>query len=118
MVVLSAPFSQVSGAPVAVSGWRTQSITGGSGLRNRRLPDGRLEPAGFACLTSNQANVSPGITLAQVFAAVRSVKLPGGDIHVAPASRGLANLRSFFWLEGASQAPVDLSLNGFELHAE
>jgi hypothetical protein len=87
-------------------------------LRNRRLPDGRLEPAGFACLTSSQASVSPGITLAQVFAAVRSVKLPSGNIHVAPASRGLANLKSFFWLEGASQAPVDLAVNGFELHAE
>jgi hypothetical protein len=58
-------------------------------LRNRRLPDGRLEPAGFACLTSNQANVSPGITLAQVLAAVKAVRLPGGKIHVAPASRGL-----------------------------
>ena len=32
MVVLSAPFSQVSGAPVAVSGGRTQSVTSGSGL--------------------------------------------------------------------------------------
>jgi hypothetical protein len=36
MVVLSAPFSQVSGAPVAVSGRRTQSVTSGSGLRNAR----------------------------------------------------------------------------------
>src|SRR5215207_4341102 len=36
MVVLSAPFSQVSGAPVAVSGWRTQSITGGSGVNATR----------------------------------------------------------------------------------
>src|SRR5215211_7810401 len=87
-------------------------------LRNRRLPDGRLEPAGFACLASNQASVSPGITIAQVFAAVRSVKLPGGSIHVVPASRGLANLKSFFWLEDASQAPVDLPLSGSELHAE
>jgi hypothetical protein len=53
-----------------------------------------------------------------VYAAVRDVKLPGGTIRVAPASRGLANLKSFFWLEGASQAPVDLPINGFELHAE
>jgi len=52
-----------------------------------------------------------------VYAAVRNVKLPGGNIHVAPASRGLANLKSFFWLEGASQAPVDLSIDGFDLHA-
>jgi hypothetical protein len=77
-------------------------------LRNRRLPDGSLEPAGFSCLTSNQVSVDPGIRLAQVYAAVRNVKLPGGSIHVAPASRGLANLKSFFWLEGTSQAPVDL----------
>jgi hypothetical protein len=27
-------------------------------------------------------------------------------------------LKSFFWLEGASHAPVDLAVNGFELHAE
>jgi hypothetical protein len=53
-----------------------------------------------------------------VYAAVRTVKLPGGNIHAAPASRGLANRNSFFWLEGASQAPVDLPINGFELHAE
>src|SRR5215207_9176512 len=34
MVVLAAPFSQVSGTPVAVSGEPTQSVTGGSGLRS------------------------------------------------------------------------------------
>src|SRR6266508_883833 len=33
MVVFAAPFSQVSGTPVAVSGEPTQSVTGGSGLR-------------------------------------------------------------------------------------
>jgi len=87
-------------------------------VRNRRLPDGRLEPAGFACLASNQVSVSSGITLAQVHAAVRNVKLPGGKIRVTPTSRGLANLKSFFWLEGASQAPVNLSIDGFKLHAE
>src|SRR5215210_3023250 len=32
MVVLATPFSQVSGAPVAVPGSRGQSVTGGSGL--------------------------------------------------------------------------------------
>jgi hypothetical protein len=32
MVVFAAPFSQVSGTPVAVSGKPTQSVTGGSGL--------------------------------------------------------------------------------------
>ena len=74
-------------------------------LRNRRLPDGRLEPAGFACLTSNQVSVSPGITLAQVYAAVRTVKLPGGNIQVTPASQGLSNLKSYFWVEGVEQEP-------------
>ena len=27
-------------------------------------------------------------------------------------------MTSFFWLEGASQAPVDLPIDGFNLHAE
>ena len=87
-------------------------------LRNRRRPDGRLEPAGFACLTSNQASVSPGITLAQVYAAVRTVKLPGGNIQVTPASQGLSNLKSYFWVEGVEQAPVDLQVGGSTVHAE
>src|SRR5215218_10478379 len=41
MVVLATPFSQVSGAPVAVPGSRGQSVTGGSGLRDGHLD---LEP--------------------------------------------------------------------------
>jgi hypothetical protein len=37
---------------------------------------------------------------------------------VTPKVRGLSNLASFFWLEGASQPPVDLLLSGSVLHAE
>ena len=87
-------------------------------LRNRRFPDGRTEPAGYECLDPGRSNLGPGVTIAQVYAAIRNVKLPGGKIQVAPSVQGLANLESFFWLEGASQAPVDLSIAGSILHAE
>jgi hypothetical protein len=53
-----------------------------------------------------------------VYDAVRNVKLPGGKIRITPERRGLANLESFVWLEGAAQPPVDLSIAGFVLHAE
>ena len=32
--------------------------------------------------------------------------------------RGLANLESYFWVTGAVQAPVDLSIGGSTVHAE
>jgi hypothetical protein len=57
-------------------------------IRTAHLPDGRTEPAGFQCVTLDQAVVSPGVTLAQVFEAVRKVKLPGGEIGVEPQVRG------------------------------
>jgi len=47
-----------------------------------------------------QAVATPGVTVAQVFEAVRRVKLPGGEIGVEPGVRGLANLESFFWVDG------------------
>jgi hypothetical protein len=87
-------------------------------LRSLQLPDGSTEPAGFECLNPAQADVSPGVTLSQVFAAVRNVKLPGGRIRAVPSVRGLANLQSFFWLENASQPPVELSIAGSVLYAE
>jgi hypothetical protein len=87
-------------------------------LRNILYPDGRTEPAGFQCLNPRQAEVNPGITFAQVFSAIRSVKLPGGRIHGTPATRGLANLRSFFWVDGVLQEPVELSIAGSVLYAE
>jgi hypothetical protein len=58
------------------------------------------------------------VTVAQVFEAVRRVKLPGGEIGVAPEVRGLANLESFFWVQGAAQSPVDLRVGGSTVHAE
>lgn len=87
-------------------------------LRTIRFPDGRAEPAGWDCLRASQAIVSPGVTLSQVYDAVQKVELPGGTIGVTPKVRGLSNLASFFWLEGASQPPVDLLLSGSVLHAE
>jgi hypothetical protein len=53
-----------------------------------------------------------------VFEAVRRLKLPGGEIGAEPEVRGLANLESFFWVEGANQPPVDLQVGGSTVHAE
>ena len=86
-------------------------------FRDIVFPDGRVEPSGHACLDPNQDGVVPGVTLSQVFAAIRSIRLPGGRIRVVPAARGLANLESFFWVEGVSQAPVELSIAESVLHA-
>jgi PKD domain len=58
------------------------------------------------------------VTVAQVFEAVRRVKLPGGEIGVEPEARGLANLESFFWVEGANQPPVELQVGGSTVRAE
>jgi hypothetical protein len=87
-------------------------------LRTLHLPDGRAEAAGSRCVTLDQAVATPGVTVAQVFEAVRRVKLPGGEIGVEPGVRGLANLESFFWVEGANQEPVDLQVGGSTVHAE
>lgn len=87
-------------------------------FRTIHFPDGTSAPAGFQCVTLNQANASPGITAAQVFAAVRRVKLPGGEIGAVPEVRGLANLESFFFVRGANQPPVDLQVGGSVVHAE
>ena len=76
------------------------------------------ESAGFSCVSLEQAVATPGVTVAQVFEAVRRVKLPGGEIGVEPGVRGLANLESFFWVEGANQEPVDLQVGGSTVHAE
>lgn len=84
--------------------------------RTIHYPDGTSKPAGYSCLTAQQASNSPGLSLAQVIAAVRKVKLPGGSIGVSPG-RGLANLESYFWLAGAVQAPVDLRIGGSTVHA-
>ena len=87
-------------------------------FRTIHRPDGSSGPAGFSCVTLEQAVATPGVTVAQVFEAVRRVKLPGGEIGVEPGVRGLANLESFFWVEGADQDPVDLQVGGSTVHAE
>jgi hypothetical protein len=97
----------------------TTPCVGGRSYAFRTLhnPDGTQAAAGFACVSLNQAAVVPGITAAEVFAAVRRVKLPGGAIRATPGARGLANLRSFFFLEGAAQPPVDLTVRGSTVRA-
>ena len=87
-------------------------------LRTAHFVDGRTEPAGFRCVTLEQAIATPGVTVAQVFEAVRRVRLPGGEIGAEPGVRGLANLQSFFWVEGVEQPPVDLEVGGSTVHAE
>jgi hypothetical protein len=57
------------------------------------------------------------VTLAQVFEAIRRVKPPGGAIGITPGVQGLANLESYFWLQGAVQPPVDLPVGGSTVHA-
>jgi hypothetical protein len=87
-------------------------------FRTIHRPDGTSAPAGFSCVSLQQAAANPGITVAQVFEAVRRVKLPGGKIGVEPGVRGLANLESYFWVEGVEQPPVDLQVGGSTVHAE
>jgi hypothetical protein len=87
-------------------------------LRTLHFPDGRAEAAGSRCVTLDRAVAAPGVTVAQVFEAVRRVKLPGGEIGAEPGVRGLANLQSFFWVEGVDQSPVDLEVGGSTVHAE
>jgi hypothetical protein len=87
-------------------------------LRTAHFVDGRTEPAGFRCVTLDQAVATPGVTIAQVFEAVRRVKLPGGEIGVKPEVRGLANLESYFWVEGTNQPPVELQVGGSTVRAE
>jgi hypothetical protein len=86
-------------------------------LRNLLFPSGHMEPAGFECLDPSLDIVAPGVTISQIFSAIRKVKLPGGRIGITPAARGLANLRSFFWVEGVSQEPVEISIAGSVLRA-
>jgi hypothetical protein len=87
-------------------------------LRNLLFPSGHMEPAGFECLDPSLDIAAPGITISQIFSAIRKVKLPGGRIGITPAVRGLANLRSFFWVEGVSQEPIEISVAGSVLRAD
>lgn len=87
-------------------------------FRTIHYPGGSSAPTGFQCVTLNQATPTPGVTAAEVFAAIRRVKLPGGEIGAVPEVRGLANLDSFFFVRGATQPPVDLQVGGSVVHAE
>src|ERR671930_2586920 len=86
--------------------------------RTIHYPNGISTSAGFQCVTLNQATAAPGVSLAQVFEAIRRVRLPGGTIGATPNVRGLVNLESFFWVRGAEQPPVDLQVGGSTVHAE
>jgi hypothetical protein len=87
-------------------------------FRTLHRPDGRTEPAGSSCVSLDRAPVGRAVTAAEVFAAIRRVKLPGGEIHVAPSGRGLANVPSHLWLAGDVEPPVNLRLAGSTVHAE
>jgi hypothetical protein len=87
-------------------------------LRTLHRPDGRTEAAGYSCVSLERALAGPTLTAADVFAAVRRVKLPTGAVRVTPSGRGLANLPSRLWLVGDSRPPVDLPLPGSTVHAE
>jgi hypothetical protein len=87
-------------------------------LRTLHLSGGRVESAGSRCITLEQATAAPGVSVAQVFEAVRRVRLPGGEIGVEPGVRGLVNLESYFWVDGVEQEPVDLRVGGSTVHAE
>jgi hypothetical protein len=87
-------------------------------FRTLHRPDGATEAAGWSCVSLERARVGPALTAADVFAAIRRVRLPAGTVHIAPAGRGLANVPSRLWLLGDAQPPVDLRLGGSTVHAE
>lgn len=87
-------------------------------FRTLHLPDGRTEPAGYSCVSLDRAPVARAVTAAEVFAAIRRVKLPGGAIRIAPSGRGLAGVPSRIWLAGDAEPPVNLRLAGSTVHAE
>jgi hypothetical protein len=98
----------------------TTLCTGGLFFAFRTLhrPEGGTEPAGSTCVSLAQARASPALTAADVFAAIRRVRLPPGTIRIAPSGRGLANLPTRLWLVGGTQPPVDLQLAGSVIHAD
>jgi hypothetical protein len=87
-------------------------------FRTLHRPDGGTEPAGSTCVSLAQARASPALTAADVFAAIRRVRLPPGTIRIVPSGRGLANLPTSLWLAGGTQPPVDLQLAGSVIHAD
>jgi hypothetical protein len=87
-------------------------------FRTLHRPDGSTEAAGFSCVSLGRARVGPALTAADVFAAVRRVRLPAGAIQITPSGRGLANLPARLWLAGDAEPPLDLRLAGSDVHAE
>jgi hypothetical protein len=87
-------------------------------FRTLHRPDGGTEAAGYSCVALDRATAGPTLTAADVFAAVRRVKLPPGAIRITPSGRGLANVPSRLWLVGDTQAPVNLPMAGSTVHAE
>ena len=87
-------------------------------FRTLHRADGGTEPAGYSCVSLERARVGPTLTAADVFAAIRRVRLPTGAIRIAPSGRGLANLPSRLWLVGDARPPVNLLLAGSTVHAE
>jgi hypothetical protein len=87
-------------------------------FRTLHRPDGGTEPAGSTCVSLDRARAGPALTAADVFAAIRRVKLPPGTIRIAPSGRGLANLPTRLWLTDDVQPPVDLDLAGSVVHAD
>lgn len=87
-------------------------------LRTLHRPDGTTEPAGSTCLSLDQARASPTLTAADIFAAIRRIRLPPGTIRITPSGRGLANLPTRVQLTGDAQPPVDLDLAGSVIHAD
>src|SRR6266540_2986456 len=69
-------------------------------FRTLHRADGGTEPAGYSCVSLERARVGPTLTAADVFAAIRRVRLPTGAIRIAPSGRGLANLPSRLCLVG------------------
>jgi hypothetical protein len=98
----------------------TTPCTGGLFFAFRTLhrPDGGTEPAGSTCVSLARARASPALTAADVFAAIRRVRLPPGTIHITPSGQGLANLPTRLWLLGDTQPPVDLQVAGSVVHAD
>jgi hypothetical protein len=87
-------------------------------VRTLHRPDGGTELAGSTCVSLAQARASPALTAADVFAAIRRVRLPPGTIHIAPSGQGLANLPTRLWLVGDTRPPVDLQVAGSVIHAD
>ena len=85
---------------------------------NDSPPDGSSGRSGFSCVTLEQAVATPGVTVAQVFEAVRRVKLPGGEIGVEPEVRGLGEPAVLLLDRGGEPAAGRAQVGGSTVRAE